>query len=81
MEYLILRIFEVYFIWNICLTPYKIEKTFQIMTSVSTPTRFQFFNEKLYFCPHIAESANIVENAISSNYFASEFPNLGKLHL
>jgi hypothetical protein len=51
------------------------------MTSVSTPTRFQFFNEKLYFCPHIAESANIVENAISSNYFASEFPNLGKLHL
>ena len=26
-----------------------------------TPTRFQFLNDKLYFCLHVTESANIVE--------------------
>jgi hypothetical protein len=26
-------------------------------------SRFQFLNEKLYFCPHIAESVYIPENA------------------
>jgi hypothetical protein len=25
------------------------------MTSFWSPTRFSFLNEKLYFCPHIAE--------------------------
>ena len=33
------------------------------MTPLRTPKRFQFLNEKLYFCPHIAESANIAGNA------------------
>jgi hypothetical protein len=34
------------------------------MTSLQTPTRFSFFEEKNYFCPHIAECAefsNIAE--------------------
>jgi hypothetical protein len=33
------------------------------MTSFRTPTRFSFLAEKLYYCPHIAESVKIVENA------------------
>jgi hypothetical protein len=32
------------------------------MRSFRTPTRFQFLNEKLYFCPYFAESANIAGN-------------------
>jgi hypothetical protein len=31
------------------------------MTTFRTPMRFSFLNEKIYFCPHIAESANIAE--------------------
>ena len=32
------------------------------MTSFRTPTRFILFNWKLYFCQHIAESANFAES-------------------
>ena len=32
------------------------------MTSFRTPKRFTFFEQKSYFCPHIAECANIAEN-------------------
>ena len=31
------------------------------MTSFWTPTGFLFLNKKIYFCPHIAEFANIAE--------------------
>jgi hypothetical protein len=31
------------------------------MTSISTPERFPFLTEKLYFFPHIDESANIAD--------------------
>jgi hypothetical protein len=37
-----------------CKTPYKIQKTFQIMTSFRTSTRLKLLNEKYYFFPHIA---------------------------
>jgi hypothetical protein len=35
------------------------------MTSFLMPTCFNFINEKLYFCPYIAESANMAKNAQS----------------
>ena len=41
--------------FNQWLNSFQNRKTFQIMTSFRTPMRFQFFNDKLYFCPHIAE--------------------------
>jgi hypothetical protein len=31
------------------------------MASFRTPTRFSFFEQKKYFCSHIAECANIAE--------------------
>ena len=55
-----------FWIFNLRLVEYLILrnwKTLQIMTSFPTPTGFQFLNEKLYICPHIAESANIAKNA------------------
>jgi hypothetical protein len=33
------------------------------MTSIKTPTRFSFFNGKIYFCLNIAQIANTAENA------------------
>jgi hypothetical protein len=44
------------------------------MTVFRTPTRFSFFKQIFFFCPHFAESANNVENAqYRRNFFAKNF--------
>jgi hypothetical protein len=59
-EYLILRILMILFIRTYCKTSYKIEKLFDTWRHYE---RLRVLNKKIYFCPHIAESAIIAENA------------------
>ena len=51
------------------------------MTSFRTPTFFFHFWTNFYFCPHIAESTNIAENARYRRIFLAKCYALFQIHL
>ena len=59
------------FLLHVFLMRYKLKKLFKLRRHFERPRVFHFLTNFFYFYPHIAEDANIVENAEYRRNFKS----------
>ena len=77
MKYVILHILLFYFINTYCEIAYKL-KNFSNYDVISNVYAFYIIERKIYYCAHIAESANIAESAKYRRIFLKKtFDDIG----